>query len=100
MFIVLLNYIQPLSAIEVHLDEHRRFLDGRHATGHFLASGPQLPRTGGVILAKAASLRELCDVLLEDSFYQEHVVSYGVIEFEPTKFGTGLEALLATPPVE
>lgn len=66
MFIVILNYIQPLSAIEAHLDEHRRFLDRHHATGHFLASGPQLPRTGGVILARVASRRELCDVLMKD----------------------------------
>ncbi|QNB17129.1 hypothetical protein G5S35_31075 [Paraburkholderia tropica] len=97
---VLLNCIQPLSAIEGHLDGRRRFLDRHHAKGRFLASGPQLPRTGGVILAKAASRKELCDVLMEDPFYQEHVVSYRVIEFEPNKICTGLEALLATPPVE
>lgn len=53
-----------------------------------------------MILAKAASRKELCDVLMEDPFYQEHVVSYRVIEFEPNKICTGLEALLATPPVE
>jgi uncharacterized protein YciI len=100
MFIVLLHYIQLLTAIEAHLEAHRRFLDYHYATGRFLTSGPQIPRTGGVILVKAASRKELDDVLAEDPFYDEQVASYQVIEFEPTKFGAGVEMLLAAPLVE
>lgn len=97
MFIVLLHYIQPLSAIEAHLEAHRRFLDRHYATGRFLASGPQNPRTGGVILAKGTSRKELDDVLAEDPFYREQIASYQVVEFEPTKFGAGVQPLLTAP---
>ena len=97
MFIVLLQYIQPLSAIEVHLEAHRRFLDHHYATGRFLASGPQIPRTGGVILAKAASRKELDEVLTGDPFYREQVASYQIIEFEPTKSAEPDARILSAP---
>ncbi|WP_219115665.1 YciI family protein [Janthinobacterium sp. UMAB-56] len=94
MYIVLLHYVQPLAAIEAHLEEHRRFLDRHYAAGIFLASGPQMPRTGGVILVKGLSREELDGVLAEDPFYREQIASYQVIEFNPTKFGVGVEAIL------
>jgi uncharacterized protein YciI len=95
MFIVLLHYTQPLAVIEAHLEEHRSFLDRHYAAGRFLASGPQVPRTGGVILVKSSSREELDGVLAEDPFYREQVATYQVIEFNPTKFGVGVEAIFA-----
>jgi uncharacterized protein YciI len=76
MFILLLHYVQPLTAIEAHLEEHRRLLDRHYAAGHFLASGPQVPCTGGVILAKGLSREELDGVLAEDPFYRERLATY------------------------
>ncbi|MCG9078601.1 YciI family protein [Laribacter hongkongensis] len=96
MFIVLLHYIQPLASVEMHLEEHRRFLDRHYAAGHFLASGPQVPRTGGVILVKDISRDDLDDVLAEDPFHREQIASYQVIEFNPTRFGTGAETILTS----
>jgi len=96
MFIVLLHYVQPLAAIEAHIEEHRNFLDRHYAAGHFLASGPQVPRTGGVILVKGLTREELERVLAEDPFNREQVARYQVIEFNPTKFGAGIEAILTT----
>lgn len=96
MFIVLLHYVQPLAVIESHLEEHRRFLDRHYAAGHFLASGPQKPRTGGVILVKNLSRKALDSVLGEDPFYREQIATYQVVEFNPTKFGVGVEALFSS----
>jgi uncharacterized protein YciI len=95
MFIVLLHYIQPLPVIEAHLAEHRSFLDRHYAAGHFIASGPQTPRTGGVILIKDLAREELDTILAEDPFHREKVASYQIIEFSPTKFGTGAETIFA-----
>jgi hypothetical protein len=39
-------------------------------------------------------------VLTGDPFYREQVASYQIIEFEPTKFGAGVQTLLAAPLVE
>lgn len=95
MFILLLNYVQPLSLIESHLVAHRAFLDRHYALGHFIASGPQVPRKGGVILVKGLTREETEVILAEDPFYCEQLAEYQIIEFEPTKFAPGAEVLFS-----
>lgn len=97
MFIVLLHYLQPLTVVERHLAEHRAYLDRHFSAGHFVASGPQVPRIGGAILARGLSRPELDDVLAEDPFYREKVAQYQVIEFEPNRLGAGAQAALLGP---
>ena len=93
MFIVILHYIQPLSEIETHLEAHRTYLDRHYAAGHFVASGPQIPRTGGVILAKGLDGHQLDEILAEDPFYREKVATYQVIAFNPIKCAVGTESI-------
>lgn len=47
MFVVLLQYSQPIEVIDGLLDAHRLSLDANYARGVFLASGRRLPRTAG-----------------------------------------------------
>lgn len=90
MFIVLLTYKLPLAEVERHLAAHREYLDRQYAAGTFLCSGPQNPRTGGVILCRAA-----VDALTaEDPFRIHGVADYEIIEFSPTKRLSGFEAFL------
>jgi uncharacterized protein YciI len=96
MFVILLHYVQPLTEIEAYLHEHRSFLDKHYAAGHFLASGAQVPRIGGVILARNLSREALDAVLAEDPFYRERLAEYQVIEFNPTKYAKGAEAFFAS----
>ena len=91
MFVVLLHYVQPLTVVKKYLEEHRKFLDTHYAAGHFLASGAQVPRIGGVILVKNLSREELDVVLNEDPFYREQLATYQVIEFSPTKYAVGAQ---------
>jgi len=95
MFVVVLHYVRPLSEIEAHLPEHRGFLDKHYAAGHFLASGAQEPRVGGVILARNLSREALDAVLAEDPFHRERLAEYQVIEFTPSKYAKGAEAFFA-----
>ena len=95
MFVVLLHYSQPLEVIDGLLDAHRLFLDKNYARGVFLASGRRLPRTGGVILARAGSRDDLEAILAEDPFAKAGAASYEIIEFLPGKVAPGLEGLLA-----
>lgn len=95
MFVVLLHYMQPIAAVERRLGEHRAFLDRHFAAGHFVASGAQVPRVGGVILARGMSRQQLDEVLAEDPFHRDQIAQYQVIEFDPTKFAAGAEAVLA-----
>ncbi|MEJ2792656.1 YciI family protein [Iodobacter sp. LRB] len=83
MFIVLLNYVQPLDVVDGFVAEHRQFLEQHYASGHFLVSGRKEPRTGGVIIAQAASKSELEDIIEKDPFFQNKIAEYQIIEFIP-----------------
>lgn len=93
MYIVLLHYIQPLEIVDAHVAEHREFLERHYELGHFVASGPQVPRSGGVIFAKNITRDELNEIIQEDPFFHEKIAAYEVIEFNPTKFGKGVEPI-------
>lgn len=95
MFVVMLHYLQPLPVIEQHIAEHRTYLERHYAAGHFIASGPQVPRIGGVIVAADMARDALDAILEEDPFYREGVAQYQVVEFTATKVAPALAALQA-----
>ena len=94
MFIVELTYVRPIEAVEENLEAHVAYLKEYYAKGVFIASGRKVPRTGGIILARAASERELRDVLARDPFSKNGVAEYAVTEFAPSMTAPGLEGLL------
>ena len=59
MFIAILTYRKPLSEVDKFLAAHREYLTKHYAAGDFIASGPQTPCVGGVILMKAESRAEI-----------------------------------------
>ncbi|WP_417070228.1 YciI family protein [Niveibacterium terrae] len=81
MYVVLLTYTQPLSAIEEALLPHREYLARHFATDTFLLAGPQQPRKGGVILVRASSRAEVEALIAEDPFHQKGLAEYQIIEF-------------------
>jgi uncharacterized protein YciI len=97
MFLVLVNYVKPISEIDAHLADHVRFLDAGYAEGLFLASGPQIPRTGGVILARAASRAALEAALAKDPFAVHNLARYDIVEFVPVKTAPELAGLREEP---
>jgi uncharacterized protein YciI len=84
MFVVILTYIKPLDIVNAHLEAHVEFLKKNYEDKVFIASGRQMPRTGGVILARAASKDTLQQVLHDDPFYKHGVADYKIIEFVPS----------------
>lgn len=94
MFIVLLTYKLPLAEVERHLAAHREYLDRQYAVGTFLCSGPQNPRTGGVILCRAADRAAVEALTAEAPFRIHGVADYEIIEFSPTKRLSGFEVFL------
>ena len=53
MFIVTLTYLKPVEEIDALMHDHVAWLKKGYADGLFIASGRQVPRTGGVILARS-----------------------------------------------
>ena len=79
MYIIILTYQKDLSEVEKHLEAHRAYLDKHYASGHFVASGAQVPRKGGVILCKAGSKGEILDIIAQDPFHEYRIPAYQII---------------------
>lgn len=84
-FILLLTYATPVSRVDELLDAHREWLDEHFASRDFLVSGPQVPRTGGAILARGASKAQIEAIALTDPLARAGAASYEVVEFTPTR---------------
>lgn len=95
MFLILLTYVRPLEDVDRFVSGHREFLERHYASGNFLLSGRQNPRTGGVILAKAKDRTEIEKILMEDPFSIEKVAEYTIVEFVPTMAAENLAYLKA-----
>lgn len=85
LFVVILRYLVPIETILSQRGEHLEFLDKYYKQGIFQASGPQVPRYGGMILASASNRDDLNKILQEDPFYQYKSAEYQVIEFAINK---------------
>ncbi len=93
MFVVSITYKVDLSEVDKYIAEHIESLDKFYEQGNFLASGRKVPRTGGIILAKADDKEALNVILAEDPFYKNGLAEYEVTEFMPSKYAAGLEVL-------
>ena len=95
MYIIILTYQKDLSEVEKNLEAHRAYLDKHYASGHFVASGAQVPRKGGVILCKAGSKGEILDIIAQDPFHEYRIAAYQIIEFTPIKFSEAFGKVLS-----
>lgn len=86
MFIAILTYKKPLSEVDRFLAAHRKYLANHYADGDFIASGPQNPRVGGVIMMKAESREAVDAIISEDPFYINGIADYQIVKFSPTMF--------------
>lgn len=86
MFIVILTYKKPLEEVDRFLQVHRDYLAEHYAAGDFIASGPQNPRIGGVIMMKADNRVAVNTIIAQDPFNINGIADYQIVEFTPTKF--------------
>ena len=88
MFIAILTYKKPLSEVDRFLAAHREYLSKHYAAGDFIASGPQSPRIGGVIMMTAESRAAVDAIIAQDPFNINGIADYQIVEFTPTMFVT------------
>lgn len=93
MFIVHVNYKVNLDIVEQHLAAHVDYLKQQYSLGNFIASGRQVPRTGGIILSNMDCREALDQVLEQDPFKQNNLADYVVTEFIPSMTCKELEFL-------
>ncbi|HEY5339811.1 MAG TPA: YciI family protein [Candidatus Aquilonibacter sp.] len=82
---LLSRYLKPLDEVDRWVGEHRAFLERHFESGELLISGPQNPRTGGVIVTHEISREAVEAMLANDPFVREGVSEYQIIEFKPTR---------------
>ncbi len=100
LYLILLTYTHPREEISAALDDHRAYLRRAYDTGHFLVSGPRVPASGGVILARAASLEEAQSYVRDDPFYQRGLATHEIIPFDALWFDPRMAPLLEEPGAE
>ena len=86
MFIAILTYKKPLEEVDRHLQAHRDYLAKHYAAGDFIASGPQIPRVGGVIMIKSDNRALVDSIIAQDPFNINGIADYRIVEFTPTMF--------------
>ena len=86
MFIAILTYKKPLEEVDHFLQAHRDYLAEHYAGGDFIASGPQAPRIGGVIMIKADNRAAVDSIIAQDPFNINGIADYQIVEFTPTMF--------------
>lgn len=94
-FIVEILYRAPLDQIDATVAEHRQFLQKGYDAGTLLMSGPQNPRTGGILIARAESLEALQSFVKNDPYNLKGLTEYRYTEFNPVKRQPFLESWIA-----
>jgi uncharacterized protein YciI len=85
-YIVEITYHVPLQRIDEALLAHRAHLQTGYDRGLLLGSGPQLPRVGGILIARAATRAELEAFIAQDPFRLQDLAEYRLVEFQPVKY--------------
>ena len=85
-FIVELRYLVPLETIQLHTDAHRDFLKTLYDREILLLSGPAVPRTKGILIARHESEEELLKLLKGDPYSQNNLVETVLTEFAPANY--------------
>jgi uncharacterized protein YciI len=93
-FVVEITYTSPLDKIDETLPLHRAFLQTGYDKGWLLMSGPQEPRTGGIVIARAPSKGALEEFFKTDPYQQRGQATYRFIEYNPVKYASQIESWL------
>ncbi|MDA0183877.1 YciI family protein [Solirubrobacter phytolaccae] len=90
---LILSYVKPVEEVDAHMRDHMRWLNEGYADGRFVVSGRQVPRTGGVILARGDDREEIEAFAAQDPFVASGVATVQVIQFRASQTADGFEAL-------
>jgi uncharacterized protein YciI len=90
-FVIQSTFIIPFEQFGDTVVEHRSFLQKGYDQGWILCSGPQSPKVGGVIVARAPSLEDIQAFFADDPYQVKGLAQYRFVEFEPVKRQAFLE---------
>lgn len=94
--LVLIRYRAPLDVIEANTESHRAWLRELKANGTLIASGPFVPRTGGMLLLRVpdeGAGAALDFVRNGDPFFTLGLANYELVQWNPVLGREGLDTL-------
>lgn len=94
LFVIVLTYVAPIDQIDAAGKEHVAWLQRGYDQGVFLASGRRLPRTGGIILASAASIEEVEAWMHLDPFQSRGMATAEIFPFEANMASEAMKTAL------
>jgi len=94
LFLVLIHYLRPAEELDRLRPAHREFLRRHYDAGRLLVSGPRVDRTGGIVLARAASAAEVASWFEDDPYAAAGAARYEVVEFTVGSHADGFERFL------
>lgn len=78
-------FAAPLEQIEAATPDHRAYLQTGYDKGMLLLSGPQIPRTAGVIIMRAPSREDAEAFANGDPYFTRGLATPRLVEFNPVK---------------
>ncbi len=92
-FLINLTYVVPLEKVQEITPEHRAYLKTNYDAGILLFSGPRVPRTGGVLFARAEDISVINEMIANDPFKTRGIAEYEIIEIAPVMWAEGLNKI-------
>ena len=89
MFVLLLTYTKPIAEVEALMREHVAWLSKQYEAGRFVVSGRQIPRSGGVIVARGDDREEMEEIAAGDPFVTGGAATVEVIQFRASQTAEG-----------
>jgi uncharacterized protein YciI len=85
-YVIEIIYTASIEKIEEIRQEHRNFLKSGYDKKVILMSGPQVPRIGGMIIARSESMEVITEFFKNDPYQINGLAEYKYIEFKPVNF--------------
>ncbi|HEY4336098.1 MAG TPA: YciI family protein [Puia sp.] len=81
VFIITIRYLAPQQEIDAALPAHEKFLQTHYRKRQFLLSGPQVPPTGSIIIAKAKNRQAATRLMNQDPLIKKKLATFDLAEF-------------------
>jgi uncharacterized protein YciI len=95
-FVITTIYIAPMEKVVEITPEHRAYLQTQYDSGIMLFSGPLVPRTGGLLFAKADGISVIEKMISNDPFRIKGIADYAIIETTPVMWAPELNKIFET----
>jgi len=94
-YIIHITYVVPQNEVDLIRPEHRSYLSTFYEKGVLLFSGPRIPPTGGILVAKAENDDTIREMIANDPFNIKGVATYEIIEMKPAMWSAELAPIFS-----